>query len=173
MMKGFLLTLTLALCCSSLGTAAESPVYPRPQRVELSGKYTTVKEVSVRKRGKNSRGGIWDKLPKVDEGYAISIAAGQLTIYANDETGLFYARQTISQLLRGENHARSAHKEPYQGDSLEEIVKKGKLPTGTIIDWPDIPYRGVVEGYYGIPWSTEARLAQLDFYGRNKLNTYI
>ena len=173
MMKGFLLTLTLALCCSSLGTAAESPVYPRPQRVELSGKYTTVKEVSVRKRGKNSRGGIWDKLPKIDEGYAISIAAGKLTIYANDETGLFYARQTISQLLRGENHARSAHKEPYQGDSLEEIVKKGKLPTGTIIDWPDIPYRGVVEGYYGIPWSTEARLDQLDFYGRNKLNTYI
>ena len=173
MMKGFLLTLTLAICCSSLGTAAESPVYPRPQRVELSGKYTAVKEVSVRKRGKNSRGGIWDKLPKVNEGYAISIAAGKLTIYANDETGLFYARQTIIQLLRGQNPALAAHKDPYRGESLDEVAKKGKLPTGTIIDWPDLPYRGVVEGYYGIPWSTEARLAQLDFYGRNKLNTYI
>ena len=173
MMKGLLLALTLALCFTPLGAAAESLVYPRPQRMELSGKYTSVKEVAVRKRGRHSRGGLWDKLPKVKEGYALSITAGKLTVYANDETGLFYASQTISQLLRGKNLEQTAHNAPYQGESLEEVAKKGKLPTGTIIDWPDLPYRGVVEGYYGIPWSTEARLAQLDFYGRNKLNTYI
>ena len=34
-------------------------------------------------------------------------------------------------------------------------------------DYPDVPYRGVVEGFYGAPWSQEARIRQLDFYGRN------
>lgn len=34
-------------------------------------------------------------------------------------------------------------------------------------------YRGVVEGFYGTPWSHEARLRQLRFYGENKMNTYI
>ena len=30
-----------------------------------------------------------------------------------------------------------------------------------------------MEGFYGQPWSHEARLSQLDFYGRNKMNVYI
>lgn len=36
-----------------------------------------------------------------------------------------------------------------------------------------IRFRGVVEGFYGTPWSHEARLRQLKFYGENKMNTYI
>ena len=38
---------------------------------------------------------------------------------------------------------------------------------------PAIRYRGVVEGFYGTPWSHNARLRQLQFYGENKMNTYI
>ena len=173
MIKVLLLTLVLAFVSSLRCSAAESPVYPRPQRMELGSQMTTVKEVSVRKRGKKSRGGLWSKLPEVKEGYAISITDDKLTVYANDDTGVFYAKQTISQLLRGAEDSRNAHKDPFSSDSLEEVAKKGKLPIGTVIDWPDLPYRGVVEGYYGIPWSTKARMAQLEFYGRNKLNTYI
>ena len=60
------------LCAPLLSAAAESPVYPRPQRMEISATYTTVTEVSVRKRGKKSRGGMWEHLPKVKEVYAIS-----------------------------------------------------------------------------------------------------
>ncbi len=30
-----------------------------------------------------------------------------------------------------------------------------------------------MEGFYGTPWSHEARLSQLRFYGQNKMNTYI
>ncbi len=175
MIKAFFLALVSALCFALLSASAEVvSVYPSPQKMELGSKYTTVKDVNVRKRGKNSRGGMWEKLPNVKEGYAISISAGKLNVYANDDTGVFYAKQTICQLLRGVDEAQDAHKDPFLNASLEEVAKKGKLPAGTtIIDWPDLPYRGVVEGYYGIPWSTEARLAQLDFYGRNKLNTYI
>lgn len=173
MIKVLLLTLVLAFVSSLRCSAADSLVYPRPQRMELGSQMTTVKEVSVRKRGKKSRGGLWSKLPEVKEGYALSITDDKLTVYANDDTGVFYAKQTISQLLRGAEGSRNAHKDPYPSDSLEEVAKKGKLPIGTVIDWPDLPYRGVVEGYYGIPWSTKARMAQLEFYGRNKLNTYI
>ena len=38
---------------------------------------------------------------------------------------------------------------------------------------PGRMFPGVVEGFYGTPWSHEARLRQLRFYGENKLNTYI
>src|SRR5699024_4954 len=35
------------------------------------------------------------------------------------------------------------------------------------------PYRGVVEGFYGTPWSTEARINEIKLYGSVKANTYI
>ena len=42
-----------------------------------------------------------------------------------------------------------------------------------INDAPVFPYRGVVEGFYGMPWSHAVRLSLIEFYGRHKLNTYI
>ena len=36
-----------------------------------------------------------------------------------------------------------------------------------------IPFRGVVEGYYGRPWGTEGRLSILKFMGENGLNVFI
>ncbi|MBR5186510.1 MAG: beta-N-acetylglucosaminidase domain-containing protein, partial [Akkermansia sp.] len=141
--------------------------------MKLGKEYTRVKEVVIRKRNKKSRGSGWEKLPKVSGAYAITITPGKLNVYAQDDTGIFYAKQTISQLLQDVENAQDAHRDPFPGESLEQVAKKGELPLASIFDWPDLPYRGVVEGYYGIPWSNKARLAQLEFYGRNKLNTYI
>lgn len=36
-----------------------------------------------------------------------------------------------------------------------------------------IPFRGVVEGYYGRPWGTEGRISMLKFMGENGLNMFI
>lgn len=36
-----------------------------------------------------------------------------------------------------------------------------------------IPFRGVVEGYYGRPWGTEGRLSLLKFMGENDMNVFI
>ena len=36
-----------------------------------------------------------------------------------------------------------------------------------------IPFRGVVEGFYGRPWGTEGRLSLLKFMGKNDLNVFI
>lgn len=68
----------------------------------------------------------------------------------NDERGTYYAVRTFMQLFH-----------------------EGHLPFVGIQDYPDVRFRGVVEGFYGTPWSHEARLRQLQFYGENKLNTYI
>ena len=163
------------LICTLFPTwgAEESPVYPRPQKIDISDQLTSIKSISVRTRGARSRGSYWDRVPKISGAYCLHITPGKLAVYAHDEVGVFYAKQTLCQLLRGVPEARETHRDPFIDKTLEEVARKGKVPTGTIIDWPDLPYRGVVEGYYGIPWSTEARMAQFEFYGRNKLNTFI
>ena len=68
-----------------------------------------------------------------------------------DSAGQFYAGQTLRQLL--------AHRR-----GLRSVV---------IRDWPSFPSRGVVEGFYGTPWSLQARLSILDFLGAHKLNLYV
>jgi hyaluronoglucosaminidase len=67
-----------------------------------------------------------------------------------DAAGQFYAAQTLRQLLAG----------------------RRSLSSFLIRDWPSFRLRGVVEGFYGRPWSTEARLSMLDFLGAHKLNLY-
>ncbi|KAF7712759.1 Beta-N-acetylhexosaminidase [Penicillium ucsense] len=42
-----------------------------------------------------------------------------------------------------------------------------------IRDWPLMSIRGSIEGFYGEPWSHQARLDQFVFYGKHEMNTYI
>ncbi len=89
-------------------------------------------------------------IPQKPEGYYLKIEKDRIIIAGADERGTYYGVQTLAQLLT-----------------------LNKLPLAEITDYPDIPYRGVVEGFYGTPWSQEARMRQLDFYGRNKMNVYL
>ena len=89
-------------------------------------------------------------IPAKTEGYYLKVTDKDIVIAGNDESGLFYGVQT-----------------------LLGMMKEGKLEACTITDWPDVPFRGTVEGFYGTPWSHEARKSQLEFYGRNKMNVYI
>ncbi|WP_328779793.1 beta-N-acetylglucosaminidase domain-containing protein [Streptomyces canus] len=74
-----------------------------------------------------------------------------LALSGVDTTGTFYAAQTLRQLLDG----------------------KRELPVVKVRDWPTAALRGVIEGFYGTPWTHAERLAQLDFYGRTKQNVYV
>ena len=87
--------------------------------------------------------------------YTLAIEASGITIKAYDKLGVFYAIQTLRQIFES------------------PISAEGKLPTLSIVDWPDLQYRGVVEGFYGTPWSHEVRLSLIDTYGRYKMNYYI
>lgn len=89
-------------------------------------------------------------IPKQDEGYFLRITPKEIVLAGNDEQGTFYAVQTLKQLLND-----------------------NQLPITEITDYPKVRFRGVVEGFYGTPWSHQARLRHLKFYGENKMNTYI
>lgn len=84
--------------------------------------------------------------------YALSVGKKGVKITGYDELGAFYGLQTLRQLL--------------DADAVN-------LPMLEILDYPALKYRGVVEGFYGTPWSHRARLSLIDFYGRNKMNNYI
>lgn len=174
------------LCCIYAGMtyAQEIHVQPTPQQVKTTGgniilpnsyqltgaadaDATAVnalkKLLSSKQEDKNSQFQIYigekgDKsvkkysklTPNIPEGYYLLVNDKQLVIAGNNESGTFYAIQTLSQLLKGDT-----------------------IPAVEITDYPDIRYRGVVEGFYGTPWSYEDRISQLRFYGKFKMNTYI
>ncbi|MCM3661699.1 beta-N-acetylglucosaminidase domain-containing protein [Georgenia satyanarayanai] len=61
----------------------------------------------------------------------------------------------------------------YATQTLRQVVSDGVVPALRVRDYPLMPIRGAIEGFYGIPWSHEARLDLLEFSGAHKLNTYI
>ena len=107
-------------------------------------------KVTIGVRGDKQVSKYKKQIPAKAEGYYLKVTDKEVVIAGNDERGLFYGVQT-----------------------LLGMMKEGKLEACTITDWPDVPFRGTVEGFYGTPWSHEARKSQLEFYGRNKMNVYI
>lgn len=89
-------------------------------------------------------------VPAHAEGYLLQVTPEGATIVGADDRGLYYGVQTLLQMMA-----------------------EGKLEVCQITDWPDVAFRGSIEGFYGRPWSHEHRLRQLDFYGRHKMNVYI
>jgi hyaluronoglucosaminidase len=84
------------------------------------------------------------------EGYVLAGGRGSLVLAGVDGAGTFHAVQTLRQLV--------AHR---------------WVPDVTIRDWPAFGLRGVIEGFYGAPWSTADRVSSFDFDGATKMNTYV
>ena len=59
--------------------------------------------------------------------------------------------------------------------SLEQMLdaKKDRLRKVRIYDYADTQYRGVIEGYYGVPYSKEVTEDLFRFMARYKMNTYM
>lgn len=172
----FPLTALAAVPAMIAPAVADAPaVFPTPQKTEFSGAYTRATEVQLHYRAGDSSGPLWEGVPAgVNGAYGITISAeGHVDVCVNDDDAAFYAKQTLSQLLRGVPGAQDAQHDPFPDDDIEAVARKGELPVGSVRDWPDLKYRGTVEGYYGIPWGYEARKSQFAFYGRNKMNFYI
>lgn len=92
------------------------------------------------------------------EGYVLaagrdSEGRARLVLAGKDTAGTFYAAQTLRQLV---------------------IKRPGTdwIPGVEVRDWPAMKLRGVIEGFYGTPWTHEQRLRQMDFYGEQKMNVY-
>lgn len=126
------------------------------------------------------------QIPPHTEGYYLSVGKKEIVVAGYDERGTYYGVQTLRQLLSAalsESMSRSASSPKFASASsvstasasVSEVAlsDSASLPEITVKDYPAVRYRGVVEGFYGTPWSHEARLRQLRFYGENKMNTYI
>lgn len=89
-------------------------------------------------------------IPQKNEGYYLSISPEEVVIAGNDERGTYYGTQTFLQIASG-----------------------NKVMCVTVSDYPDVATRGMVEGYYGNPYSEEDRKSMFEFFGKQKMNTYI
>lgn len=151
-MKSSLFTAFLMLTLAV--NAQVDNVSPKPHEVTLGEIYDCPSKPIVVSGivGKDKSVKKYKKLvPEKAESYYLSIdKKGKVVIAARDAQGLFYGQQTYLQ-----------------------IRENGKLQECTISDWPDVTWRGVVEGFYGQPWSHMDRMRQLFFYGQNKMNVYI
>lgn len=128
-------------------------INPTPQRIAFDAKGQSVPVAKLLKVkssvGKGKKG-----VEKRSGAYRLEITPKGVKITAYDKAGEFYALNTLSQIRNS------------------QAAKSGSVPALTVDDYPELPVRGVVEGFYGTPWSHEARLSVISFFGKNKLNAY-
>lgn len=156
-----------------------SPIHPKPQDIKLlsTTNYTNIQYIipqgddlfidafceslnsEISRKGVKLRIGTVqdkagreyaDKVKGVEGAYYIKIDQ-EIVVVGYDMRGVTYALSTLKQLL----------------------IEGNTLPHLEILDYPDIAYRGVVEGFYGEPWSHEDRISLINYFGKNRLNVYI
>lgn len=89
-------------------------------------------------------------VPANAEGYYLKVEPGKVVIAGRDGSGTYYGVQTFLQIA-----------------SQPEVMQV------EVADYPSVKLRGVIEGFYGNPWTTSARKRQFEFYGQNKMNVYV
>lgn len=98
--------------------------------------------------------------PTHAEGYGLRVDSsrgplGTVALGGADAAGQFYAVKSFEQLIVPTDDGGA------------------KVAGASVNDFPSMPLRGTIEGFYGEPWSQAERLDQMDFYGDVKANTYI
>lgn len=82
----------------------------------------------------------------------------EIIILGEHTNAVFYALATLEQML-----------EQASGRSAEGIT----MQKATVSDFGDLQYRGIVEGYYGYPYSFDVKKDLMQFFKRYKMNTYL
>lgn len=83
------------------------------------------------------------------DGFHLDISREQIIIKVSEYRGVIYALDTLAKLHKGRT-----------------------LEIARIKETPTIQHRGIIEGFYGIPWTQDNRLDMLDFMKNHKMNTY-
>ncbi len=94
-----------------------------------------------------------DKTRRVsDEKYILDISQTQdgaeITVYYGADKALFYALLAVA-----------------------AMAEENLFPVGEAEDYPLFPMRGLIEGFYGRPWSFDERLDMIALAAKNKMNT--
>ena len=174
-------TIAIALFTATIAKAQKTDIYPKPQNIEWGNEtaftcdaaYTLTGEadadddavslfkkkfntengtiqVIIGERGDNAVAGYENLIPQKAEGYYLEVSKDKVVIAGNDEAGTFYGVQTFIQMAAQPN-----------------------VMCATITDYPSVPQRGLVEGYYGNPYSEADRMGLLNMFGEMKMNVYI
>ena len=114
------------------------------------GKSKKYWRLTIGERGDRSVRSVANKIPKKADGYYLRIKDKEIVVAGNDERGTLYGLHT-----------------------LQQILKQKEIPALEITDYPDVPVRGIVEGYYGTPMDFPTHLRMLKYYGMNKMNAYL
>ncbi|MGI6360559.1 MAG: beta-N-acetylglucosaminidase domain-containing protein [Acholeplasmatales bacterium] len=90
-----------------------------------------------------------------EDGYTLKVTKNkQITINAKNERAIRYAFQTLNNITYRNN-------------------KNLVIPIITVNDYPSFKLRGIIEGFYGMPWSHENRLDVIDFMDKYRFNTFM
>ena len=107
-------------------------------------------ELIIGERGDAALAAYESLIPNKTEGYYLEVTANKVVIAGNDGSGTYYGVQTFTQMAAQPN-----------------------VMCATITDYPSVPQRGLVEGYYGNPYSEADRMGLLHMFGEMKMNVYI
>ena len=107
-------------------------------------------ELVIGERGDAAMAAYESLIPAKAEGYYLEVTPNKVVIAGNDGSGTYYGVQTFVQMASQPN-----------------------VMCATITDYPSVPQRGLVEGYYGNPYSEADRMGLLQMFGEMKMNVYI
>ncbi|MCM1289893.1 MAG: beta-N-acetylglucosaminidase domain-containing protein [Corallococcus sp.] len=93
-------------------------------------------------------GGLFDK----NDAYLLAVTSNAIVVLGKDTDAAFYGVTTLKAILS------------QSGKTVRRLQ---------IEDWADGKYRGFIEGYYGIPWTTDERVELMRFGSNFKTNVYI
>ncbi|MGN0032492.1 MAG: FN3 associated domain-containing protein [Candidatus Limimorpha sp.] len=161
-MKKLILIITCLLPLIAL--SQETGIIPKPQRIDYhDGVFSwSNKESKNEKRIKTK---IVQNIPVKEnesQSYIIEITPDKITLKATTEQGLFYARQSLSQMVMYQKVTNDA-------DDIE-------LPCMTITDWPSLEYRGWMDDISRGPVPTKEfikrEIRTLAYYKMNFFQLY-
>jgi hypothetical protein len=110
------------------------------------------------------------------EGYTLTIGSEnftppyRITITAATPQGFHCALLRIPQIIH--SHDPRSFDDLAPRPQFSMIQSAGRASEVSLTDFPSFPERGIVEGFYGAPWSHQDRLAMLKFEGRHAMNVY-
>ena len=161
-MKKLILIITCLI--PLLALSQETGIIPRPQQIDYhEGTFSWSKNES--KNQKRIKTKIVKEIPAKEnesQSYIIDITPDRITLSATTEQGLFYARQSLSQMVR-----------------YQEVTNDGgktELPCVTITDWPSLEYRGWMDDISRGPVPTKEfikkEIRTLAYYKMNFFQLY-
>ena len=111
-----------------------------------------------------------------NEGYTLDVVYEGISpphdmhITAVSPQGFHNALLRVLQLLHTPASKASVNLAPPA--QFTALTRSGRAAQLSVADFPSFPERGIVEGFYGKPWSHQDRLAMLRFEGQHAMNVY-